>query len=155
MCQIHPLLSLFPQSILFNSLLFFTSYYLNANSLNLMLKILHQFFLVFKEYLWLHVEKGMAAHSSILAWRIPWTEEPGRLQSMGSQRVRHGWATNTQTFSLLAECAVFMPNVAVFYEHYQPHSSCVRFCRSRDLVVNNVSRECSLGTTCQWIREAG
>ena len=34
-------------------------------------------------------EEGMATHSSILAWRIPWTEEPGRLQSMGSQRVRH------------------------------------------------------------------
>ena len=33
--------------------------------------------------------KGMATHSSILAWRIPWTEEPGRLHSMGSQRVRH------------------------------------------------------------------
>ena len=35
------------------------------------------------------LEKGMAIHSSILAWRIQWTEEPGRLQSMGSQRVRH------------------------------------------------------------------
>ena len=35
------------------------------------------------------LEKGMATHSSILAWRIPWTEDPGRLQSMGSQRVRH------------------------------------------------------------------
>ena len=35
------------------------------------------------------LEKEMATHSSILAWRIPWTEEPGRLQSMGSQRVRH------------------------------------------------------------------
>ena len=34
------------------------------------------------------LEKGMATHSSILAWEIPWTEEPGRLQSMGSQRVR-------------------------------------------------------------------
>ena len=34
------------------------------------------------------LEKGMATHSSILAWRIPWTEEPGRLQSMGSPRVR-------------------------------------------------------------------
>ena len=34
------------------------------------------------------LEKGVATHSSILAWRIPWTEEPGRLQSMGSQRVR-------------------------------------------------------------------
>ena len=35
------------------------------------------------------LEKGMATHSSILAWRIPWTEEPGGLQTMGSQRVRH------------------------------------------------------------------
>ena len=35
------------------------------------------------------LEKEMATHSSILAWRIPWTEEPGRLQSMGSQRVGH------------------------------------------------------------------
>ena len=35
------------------------------------------------------LEKEMATHSSILAWKIPWTEEPGRLQSMGSKRVRH------------------------------------------------------------------
>ena len=35
------------------------------------------------------LEKEMATHSSILVWKIPWTEEPGRLQSMGSQRVRH------------------------------------------------------------------
>ena len=35
------------------------------------------------------LEKGMPTHSSILAWRIPWMEEPGRLQSIGSQRVRH------------------------------------------------------------------
>ena len=39
--------------------------------------------------------KGTATHSSILTWRIPWTEEPGRLQSMGSQRVGHDWATNS------------------------------------------------------------
>ena len=36
------------------------------------------------------LEKGMAIHSSILGWRIPWTEKPGGLQSVGSQRVRHG-----------------------------------------------------------------
>ena len=41
------------------------------------------------------LEKGMAIHSSILAWRIPWTEEPGWPQSMGSQRVRHDWETHT------------------------------------------------------------
>ena len=36
-----------------------------------------------------NLEKGMATHSSILAWRIPWIEEPGSLQSMGLQRIRH------------------------------------------------------------------
>ena len=40
------------------------------------------------------LEKEMAAHSSILAWKIPWMEEPGRLQSMGSQRVGHYLATS-------------------------------------------------------------
>jgi len=38
----------------------------------------------------------MATHSSILAWRIPWTEEPGRLQSMGFQRIRHDWKPWTE-----------------------------------------------------------
>ena len=47
------------------------------------------------------LEGGMATHSSILAWRIPWTEEPDRLQSMESQRVGHDWATNTFTFQFL------------------------------------------------------
>ena len=40
------------------------------------------------------LEKEMATHSSILAWEIPWTEEPDELQSMGSQRVGHDWATD-------------------------------------------------------------
>ena len=44
------------------------------------------------------LEKTMATRSSILAWRIPWTEEPGRLQSMGSQRVGQDWETDTFTF---------------------------------------------------------
>ena len=41
------------------------------------------------------LEKEMPTHSSILAWKILWTEEPGGLQSMGSQKDRHDWATNT------------------------------------------------------------
>ena len=44
------------------------------------------------------LEKEMATHCSILAWRIPWSEEPGGLQSLGLQRVGHDWATNTFTF---------------------------------------------------------
>ena len=42
--------------------------------------------------------KEMAPHSSILAWKIPWMEEPSRLQSMGSQRVGHDWATSLSLF---------------------------------------------------------
>ena len=51
------------------------------------------------------LEKVMATHSSILAWKIPWMEEPGRLQSMGLQRVRHDWAT-----SLLLWERLLLPN---------------------------------------------
>ena len=47
------------------------------------------------------LEEGMATHSSVLAWRIPWTEEPGGLQSMGSQRVRQDCATFTFTSDLI------------------------------------------------------
>ena len=44
------------------------------------------------------LEKEIATYSSILAWKIPWAEEPEGLQSMGSQRVGHDYATNTFTF---------------------------------------------------------
>ena len=44
-------------------------------------------------------EQEMATHSSILAWKIPWTEEPGRLRSMGSWRVGHDWATSLSLFT--------------------------------------------------------
>ena len=48
-----------------------------------------------------HVEKAMAPYSSILAWKIPWTEEPGGLQSMGLLRVRHDWATSLSLFTFM------------------------------------------------------
>ena len=46
-------------------------------------------------------EKAVAPHSTTLAWKIPWTEEPGGLQSMGSQRVRHDWATSLPLFTFM------------------------------------------------------
>ena len=46
------------------------------------------------------LEKEMATYSSILAWRIPWTEEPGGLQFMGLQRLGDDWEPNTLTWSL-------------------------------------------------------
>ena len=49
------------------------------------------------------LEKEMATHSSILAWRIPWTEESGGLQSMGSHRVGHDWVTEAHTESYIGQ----------------------------------------------------
>ena len=55
------------------------------------------------------LEKGMATHSSILACKIPWTEEPGRLQFMGSQRLRHNWAAkNNKEFLNLFHIQSFL-----------------------------------------------
>jgi len=52
------------------------------------------------------LKKEMATHSSIPAWRIPGTEEPGRLQSMGSERVRHDWATSLHFMCKVISCVV-------------------------------------------------
>ena len=51
------------------------------------------------------MEKGTATHSSILVWRIPWTEKPGRLQSMGPQRVGQDWVAFTFTFLKCSDIA--------------------------------------------------
>ena len=48
-----------------------------------------------------HLEKTMAPHSSTLAWKIPWTEEPGRLQSLGLQKIGHDWATSLSIFTFM------------------------------------------------------
>ena len=56
---------------------------------------------MFKEYLSSEMEKAMAPHSSTLAWKIPWTEEPGGLQSMGSRRVRHERVTSLSLFTFM------------------------------------------------------
>ena len=54
-----------------------------------------------KDHLLRWTEKAMAPHSSTLAWKIPWMEVPGRLQSMGSLRVRHNWATSLLLFTFM------------------------------------------------------
>ena len=56
------------------------------------------------------MEKAMATHASTLAWKIPWTEEPGRLQSMGSLGVRHDWATSLSLFSFMHWRRKWQPN---------------------------------------------
>ena len=74
------------------------------------------------------LEKEMATHSSILAWRIPWTEEPGRLQSMGSQRVRQ----ETEQLHLHL----------VFKGLYNNSISCLKAVSGLNLLANSVILKC-------------
>ena len=62
--------------------------------------------------------KEMTNHTSILAWRIPWTEEPGGIQSMGLQRFRHDWATNT-LFHFIAVYSIILAVTMVFLDLFK------------------------------------
>ena len=64
------------------------------------------------------VEEGMTTHSSILAWRIPWTETPGSLQPIGSQRVRHNWSDLAHTHTKRGKEVIL----------FLPHANTVRSC---------------------------
>ena len=66
----------------------------------------------------------MATHSSILSWRIPWTEEPGGLQSMGSQRVRYDWVTSLHFTSLHKDVALNYTEIEQNAEQY-PNITCI------------------------------
>ena len=75
------------------------------------------------------MEKAMAPHSSTLAWKIPWTEEPGRLQSMGSQRVGHYWVTSLTHLWYKPHSSIWISCLAVlnqlrFSEHNLNWPSC-------------------------------
>ena len=65
----------------------------------------------------------MAPHSSTLAWKIPWMEEPGRLQSMGSWRVRHDWATSLSLFSFMHWRRKWQPTPVFLPGEYQGRGS--------------------------------
>ena len=71
------------------------------------------------------LEKEMGIHSSILAWRIPWTEKPGRLQSMGLQTVGHDWVTNTLTCFLFPH-VFFQLMLSPFIQLFFLMSVCTR-----------------------------
>ena len=69
-------------------------------------------------YIYIYLEKEMATHSSVLAWRIPGTEEPGGLLSMGSHRVRHDWS------DLEAAAAHIYPLFFWFFSHKKDNGHC-------------------------------
>ena len=94
------------------------------------------------------LEKEMAIHSSTLAWKIPWTEEPGRLQSRGLQRVGHDWATFI-SFPFLQDglchtqvCCMYHSNIHLLYarqcyKHFEVlvAQSCPTLCNPMDCIA--------------------
>ena len=68
------------------------------------------------------LEKEMATCSSILAWKIPWTEEPDRLQSMGLQRVRHAWAQHRHSIEILV---LYLDVIIFTFEKIDSHTQVV------------------------------
>ena len=74
------------------------------------------------------LEKEMATHSSVLAWRIPWTEKPGRLQSMGSWRVGHNWATSLSLSTFMHWRRKWQPSPAFLPGESQGWGSLVGCC---------------------------
>ena len=69
------------------------------------------------------LEKAMATYSSTLAWKIPWMEEPGRLQSMGSLRVGHNWATSLSLFTFMHWRRKWQPTPVFLPEECQGRGS--------------------------------
>ena len=77
------------------------------------------------------LEKGMTIHSSTPACIIPWIEEPGGLQSMGSQRVRHDWATNTSTFHIYIYVCIYIYIFSKFVV-----TPCLKYRRNRYSLIH-------------------
>ena len=72
-----------------------------------------------------YMEKAMAIHSSTLAWKIPWAEEPGRLQSMWSRTVGHDWATSVSLFTFMHWIRKWQPTPVFLPEESQGRRSLV------------------------------
>ena len=96
------------------------------------------------------LEEGMETHSSIFVWRIPWTEEPDRLQSIGSHRVGHNWSNLAHTH---APCTQSFQPVLVLFNHYEEidkdHFTFEIFTK-KNWEASTLSRSFVL-KTCRWI----
>ena len=100
------------------------------------------------------LEKEMATHSSTLAWRNPWMEEPGGLQSMGPQRVGHDWATSLSLSSQNVDMPIFtclLRDVAPTSSSYSStlkQASGICIFRKPPLDLKSSSRQCFLLSAC-------
>ena len=118
------------QCLFFNTPLLFNLYHhmLNNGTRIFKMKILCEilfFFYLLLNYL---SEKAMAPHSSTLAWKTPWTEEPGGLQSMGSMRVGQDWATSLSLFSFTHWRRKWQPTPVILPRECQGQRSLMGCC---------------------------
>ena len=101
----------------------------------------------------------MATHSSILAWKIPWTEEPGRLQSMGTQRVRHDWQTSlsfliffpvwcTTAFRILVKPLHLRSMLRKSMRHTKNCNACSQYCSTERAQLPSSFPQQYLSTHC-------
>ena len=88
----------------------------------------------------------MATHSNTLAWKLPWTEEPGRLQSMGSRRVRHDWATSLSLFTFVHWRRKWQPTPVFLPGESQGRGSLVGCClwNHTELDTTEAMQHCTL-----------
>ena len=92
----------------------------------------------------LPLEEGMATHSSILAWRIPWTEESGGLQSLGSQRIVHNWSDLACSHSTSQPLSPVSPIITQWAHEQSGHGD-------KDKVMHRLSSMADLATaTTEW-----
>ena len=99
------------------------------------------------------LEKEMVTHSSILAWRIPWTEKPGRLQSMGSQRVGHDWAislTHSLTVEKVTDFIFFGSKITADGDYSHDIKRCLLL--GRKAMINLKSRDITLPTKVRLVK---
>ena len=95
------------------------------------------------------LEKGVTTYSSILAWRIPWTEEPGGLQSMGLQGVRQDWATNTHTHTHTHTATYWLRNLGyVISSPWAPVSSLLK---DKILTISYICYVIVQLLSCVWL----
>ena len=97
----------------------------------------------------LPLEKALATHSSALAWTIPWTEEPGRLQSMGSLRVGHDWATWLSLFTFMHWRRKWQPTPVLLPGESQGRGSLVG-CRLWGHTESDTTEVTRHSIACMW-----
>ena len=105
-------------------------------------------------------EKAMAPHSSTLAWKIPWAEEPGRLQSMGSRRVGHDWVTALSLFTFMHWRRKWQPTPVFLPGESQGRGSLVGCCLWGCTVEDSLEEEMAthssiLAWRISWTEEPG